>query len=264
MRVTRASLDAKLGASMSSVTKMYGSKFAISNLSLDFARNQVSCLLGRNGAGKSTLIKLLTGQTVQTTGQVLLAGEHNVGVCWQDNILIPKLTAREHLELYAQLKLDASAKASTGQDSSMEHVTAEQEVRRTLKSLNFGKHEDYFAYQLSGGYRRRLCVAIAFIGSPSVVILDEPCNGVDAKARKDIWQLIERLRQGRAVIFATHFLDEARYLSDALFVMRQVRRYFNLPLSLPYSLSLFSAHRAALWRSTVATRCSVSAPRTTA
>lgn len=236
--MTRASLDAKLGASMSSVTKMYGSKFAISNLSLDFARNQVSCLLGRNGAGKSTLIKLLTGQTVQTTGQVLLAGEHNVGVCWQDNILIPKLTAREHLELYAQLKLDASAKASTGQDgSNMEHVTAEQEVRRTLKSLNFGKHEDYFAYQLSGGYRRRLCVAIAFIGSPSVVILDEPCNGVDAKARKDIWQLIEQLRQGRAVIFATHFLDEARYLSDALFVMRQVRRYFNLPLSLLYPLS---------------------------
>lgn len=237
MRVTRASLDAKLGASMSSVTKMYGSKFAISNLSLDFARNQVSCLLGRNGAGKSTLIKLLTGQTVQTTGQVLLAGEHNVGVCWQDNILIPKLTAREHLELYAQLKLDASAK---GQDGSMEHVTAEQEVRRTLKSLNFGKHEDYFAYQLSGGYRRRLCVAIAFIGSPSVVILDEPCNGVDAKARKDIWQLIEQLRQGRAVIFATHFLDEAKYLSDALFVMRQVRRFTSMLFSNSLSLSLCS------------------------
>lgn len=235
MRVTRASLDAKLGASMSSVTKMYGSKFAISNLSLDFARNQVSCLLGRNGAGKSTLIKLLTGQTVQTTGQVLLAGEHNVGVCWQDNILIPKLTAREHLELYAQLKLDASAK---GQDGSMEHVTAEQEVRRTLKSLNFGKHEDYFAYQLSGGYRRRLCVAIAFIGSPSVVILDEPCNGVDAKARKDIWQLIEQLRQGRAVIFATHFLDEAKYLSDALFVMRQVRRYTSMLFSNSHSFFL--------------------------
>lgn len=227
MRVTRAHLDAKLGASLSSVTKMYGSKFAISNLSVDFARNQVSCLLGRNGAGKSTLIKLLTGQTVQTTGQVLLAGEHNVGVCWQDNILIPNLTAREHLELYAQLKLDATASSAAGQQQQQqqdgnEHVTAVQEVRRTLKSLNFGKHEDYYANQLSGGYRRRLCVAIAFIGSPSVVILDEPCNGVDAKARKDIWLLIEQLRQGRAVIFATHFLDEARYLSDALFVMRQV------------------------------------------
>ncbi|XP_034475484.1 phospholipid-transporting ATPase ABCA1 [Drosophila innubila] len=217
VRVSRAQLDAKLGASLSSVTKMYGSKYAVSNLSLDFARNQVSCLLGRNGAGKSTLIKLLTGQTVQTTGQVLIAGEH-VGVCWQDNILIPKLTAREHLELYAQLKLEAAS-----QDGGEQLVTADQEVRRTLKSLNFGKYENYFAYQLSGGYQRRLCVAIAFIASPSVVILDEPCNGVDAKARKDIWQLIEQLQQGRAVIFATHFLDEAMYLSDALFIMRNGR-----------------------------------------
>lgn len=264
VRVTRAHLDAKLGASLSSVTKMYGSKFAISNLSLDFARNQVSCLLGRNGAGKSTLIKLLTGQTVQTSGQVLLAGEHNVGVCWQDNILIPKLTAREHLELYAQLKLDATASSAAGQqmkpDGNMELVTAEQEVRRTLKSLNFGKHEDYYAYQLSGGYRRRLCVAIAFIGSPSVVILDEPCNGVDAKARKDIWLLIEQLRQGRAVIFATHFLDEAKYLSDALFVMRQVSG--GIPdlvrcFQCFYSSLVSPSARVALWRNTVATRCNV-------
>jgi len=200
---------------------MYANKYAVSNLSLDFARNQVSCLLGRNGAGKSTLIKLLTGQTVQTTGQVLLSGEHNVGVCWQDNILIPRLTAREHLELYAKLKLEAGI-----QDKEEHQATADQEVRRTLKSLNFGKYENYFAYQLSGGYKRRLCVAIAFIASPSVVILDEPCNGVDAKARKDIWQLIEQLQQGRAVIFATHFLDEAKYLSDALFIMRNVRLYF--------------------------------------
>ncbi|XP_033150502.1 phospholipid-transporting ATPase ABCA1 [Drosophila busckii] len=212
VRVTRAPLDAKLGATLSSVSKVYGNKYALSNLSLDFARNQVSCLLGRNGAGKSTLIKLLTGQTVQTTGQVLLAGEHNAGVCWQDNILIPRLTAREHLELYAQLKLGGAQAAQ-----------AQLEVRNTLQSLNFGRHEHYYAHQLSGGYKRRLCVAIAFIASPSVVILDEPCNGVDAKARKDIWQLIEQLRQGRAVIFATHFLDEAKYLSDALFILRHGR-----------------------------------------
>lgn len=102
----------------------------------------------------------------------------------------------------------------------MEEIRSE--VAQTLQSLNFGKHESYPSWQLSGGYRRRLCVAIAFIASPSVVILDEPCNGVDAKARKDIWQLIERLRQGRAVIFATHFMDEAKYLSDSLVIMRNV------------------------------------------
>ncbi|KAH8272412.1 hypothetical protein KR026_006078 [Drosophila bipectinata] len=214
VKVTRSQLDDKLGASLSNVTKLYGSKCAVSNLTMDFARNQVSCLLGRNGAGKSTLIKLLTGQIRQDTGRVLLAGEHQVGVCWQDNILIPTLTAREHLQLYAQIKMP---RGETGKDE------IRAEVARTLQSLNFGQHESFAASQLSGGYRRRLCVAIAFIASPNVVILDEPCNGVDAKARKDIWQLIERLRQGRAVIFATHFLDEAKYLSDFLVIMRNGR-----------------------------------------
>ncbi|KAH8238507.1 hypothetical protein KR032_007769 [Drosophila birchii] len=214
VKVSRSQLDDKLGASMANVTKLYGSKCALSNLTLDFPRNQVSCLLGRNGAGKSTLIKLLTGQIRQSSGKVLLAGEHQVGVCWQDNILIPTLTAREHLQLYAQIKMSAERMESAG----AEEIRAE--VARTLQSLNFGKHESYAAWQLSGGYQRRLCVAIAFIASPSVVILDEPCNGVDAKARKDIWQLIESLRQGRAVIFATHFLDEAKYLSDSLVIMR--------------------------------------------
>ncbi|KAH8288118.1 hypothetical protein KR054_001076 [Drosophila jambulina] len=214
VKVTRSQLDDKLGASMANVSKLYGSKCAVSNLTLDFPRNQVSCLLGRNGAGKSTLIKLLTGQIRQSSGKVLLAGEHQVGVCWQDNILIPTLTAREHLQLYAQIKMSGESEESAGAEE------IRSEVARTLQSLNFGKHESYAAWQLSGGYQRRLCVAIAFIASPSVVILDEPCNGVDAKARKDIWQLIERLRQGRAVIFATHFLDEAKYLSDSLVIMR--------------------------------------------
>ncbi|XP_017085754.1 ATP-binding cassette sub-family A member 12 isoform X1 [Drosophila eugracilis] len=215
VKVSRSQLDDKLGASLVNVTKLYGSKCAVSNLSLDFARNQVSCLLGRNGAGKSTVIKLLTGQIRQSSGKVLLAGEHQVGVCWQDNILIPTLTAREHLQLYAQIKMPP------GESGGAEEIRSE--VARTLQSLNFGQHESYPSWQLSGGYRRRLCVAIAFIASPSVVILDEPCNGVDAKARKDIWQLIERLRQGRAVIFATHFLDEAKYLSDSLVIMRNGR-----------------------------------------
>ncbi|KAH8273384.1 hypothetical protein KR018_006518 [Drosophila ironensis] len=215
VKVARSHMDDKLGASLVNVTKLYGSKCALSNLTMDFARNQVSCLLGRNGAGKSTLIKLLTGQIRQDSGRVELAGEHQVGVCWQDNILIPTLTAREHLRLYAQIKMPR-----TSGDQSKE---IRAEVASTLQSLNFGKHESYAAWQLSGGYRRRLCVAIAFIASPNVVILDEPCNGVDAKARKDIWQLIERLRQGRAVIFATHFLDEAKYLSDSLVIMRNGR-----------------------------------------
>lgn len=178
---------------------------------------------------------MLTGQVVQTTGRVILSQAmtsstdyDKIGVCSQDNILIPNLTAREHLELYAKIKLKRNY---------------EMEVEKTLKNLNFGRYESYQASQLSGGYQRRLCVAIAFIGnqhfielrlneeinfvyylkgSPNVVILDEPCNGVDNRARKGIWDLIEKLRKGRAVIFATHFLDEAEHLSDVIVIMKNV------------------------------------------
>lgn len=99
---------------------------------------------------------MLTGQVVQSTGRVILSQAmtsdeeyDKVGVCSQDNILIPNLTAREHLELYASIKLKHNYNS---------------EVDKTLKSLKFGKYENYQAYQLSGGYQRRLCVALAFIG----------------------------------------------------------------------------------------------------
>ncbi|XP_059222779.1 ATP-binding cassette sub-family A member 13 [Stomoxys calcitrans] len=213
VEVQREELDTSVGATLTNVTKVYNeTKYAVTDISLSFPRDKVTCLLGRNGAGKSTIIKMLTGQVVQSTGRVILSQAMSsgkeydkVGVCSQDNILIPNLTAREHLELYAKIKLKRNY---------------ESEVQKTLKDLNFGKHENYQASQLSGGYKRRLCVAISFIASPNVVILDEPCNGVDNKARKDIWDLIERLRKGRAVIFATHFLDEAEYLSDVIVIMK--------------------------------------------
>ncbi|XP_039958273.1 ATP-binding cassette sub-family A member 13 [Bactrocera tryoni] len=212
IEVQRDDLDASVGATLTNVSKLYGEQVAVSDVNLSLSRDKITCLLGRNGAGKSTIIKMLTGQVVQSTGRVILSqamtssDEYDkVGVCSQDNILIPNLTAREHLELYASIKLKHNYNS---------------EVDKTLKSLKFGKYENYQAYQLSGGYQRRLCVALAFIGSPNVVILDEPCNGVDSKARKDIWELIQRLRKGRAVVFATHFLDEAEFLSDLMVIMK--------------------------------------------
>lgn len=212
IEVQREDLDSSVGATMTNVSKLYDEQIAVSDVNLSLPRDKITCLLGRNGAGKSTIIKMLTGQVVQSTGRVILSQAmtsndefDKVGVCSQDNILIPNLTAREHLELYASIKLKHNYNS---------------EVDKTLKSLKFGKYENYQASQLSGGYQRRLCVALAFIGSPNVVILDEPCNGVDSKARKDIWELIQRLRMGRAVVFATHFLDEAEFLSDVVVIMK--------------------------------------------
>lgn len=88
-----------------------------------------------------------------------------------------------------------------------------------MNELHLEKYQNYRVQELSGGFKRRLSVAMAFLGSPNLVILDEPCSGVDQRARKNIWELIETLKKGRAVILATHYLDEAEHLSDNIVIM---------------------------------------------
>lgn len=214
--VNRTKLDKSIGAELLNVDVIYeNNKKALDNVSITFKRDEVTCLLGRNGAGKSTIIKLLTGQILPVVGDVhlpldydLISGLRNnaerVGLCSQNDILIPNLTAKEHLQLYARIKLTKGF---------------ETEVQRTLDNLKMGKYKHYRASELSGGFKRRLCIAIAFLGSPNLVILDEPCSSVDTKARKYIWELIQTLRKDRAVILATHHLDEAESLSDKVVVL---------------------------------------------
>lgn len=233
-------MDSSIGALMRNVSKTFGeTKAAVNNVSIVFRRDIITCLLGRNGAGKSTIIKLLTGQIKKTSGEIYLPqnldrisgneSKERVGLCPQNNVLIPNLTAKEHLELYASIKI---------------HDRYSAGLKETMKSLDFGKHADFKCDNLSGGFKRRLNIAIAFIGkfryeifvvviknvrmifvgSPNLVILDEPCSGVDSKAREKIWQLISDLRKGRAVILATHYLDEAEHLSDNVLILDNVRR----------------------------------------
>lgn len=213
----------ELGAKISKVTKIYEgcdpNKPAVDNVSIDFKKDEILCLLGRNGAGKSTIIKMLTGQLLPNFGDIhlpldydLITGFRNhqehIGLCSQNNVLIPNLTAQEHLELYARIKLRKSFS---------------KEVRRVMNNMKLGKYKHYRVCELSGGYKRRLCIAIAFLGSPNLVILDEPCSGIDTHARKTIWELIEALRKNRAVVLATHDLDEAQHLGDNIIIMKDGR-----------------------------------------
>ncbi|XP_058056343.1 glucosylceramide transporter ABCA12 [Anopheles bellator] len=215
--VKRIKLDKSIGADLRNVDVTYetGGKKVLSDVSITFRRDEVTCLLGRNGAGKSTIIKLLTGQVLPDVGDVhlpldydFISGIRNnaekIGLCPQNDVLIPNLTAKEHLQLYARIKL------TRGFDT---------EVARTLDNLKMGPYQHYRASDLSGGFKRRLCIAIAFLGSPNLVVLDEPCSSVDTKARKYIWELIQTLRRDRAVILATHHLDEAECLSDKIVVL---------------------------------------------
>uniref|UniRef100_A0A182WCU7 ABC transporter domain-containing protein n=1 Tax=Anopheles minimus TaxID=112268 RepID=A0A182WCU7_9DIPT len=215
--VKRMKLDKSIGADLRNVDVTYekGGNKVLSDVSITFRRDEVTCLLGRNGAGKSTIIKLLTGQVLPIEGDVhlpldydFISGIRNnaekIGLCPQNDVLIPNLTAKEHLQLYARIKL------TRGFDT---------EVSRTLDNLKMGPYQHYRASDLSGGFKRRLCIAIAFLGSPNLVILDEPCSSVDTKARKYIWELIQTLRKDRAVILATHHLDEAECLSDKIVML---------------------------------------------
>ncbi|XP_026675626.1 uncharacterized protein LOC108632621 isoform X2 [Ceratina calcarata] len=209
--------EKQAGVRFEGVRKVYhtdqGDVTAVDDFTLKLSEGEVTSFLGRNGAGKTTIIKMLTGMQAPTNGEICLNGiegfKPDIGVCPQDNVLIGTLTPREHLMFYAKLK------------QPKDDATVERDVNEMLTSLELGRQEHEPVYRLSGGTKRRLCVALAFLGSPKLVILDEPGAGVDPAARRRIWRLIDQHRIGRTVILSTHHLDEADMLSDTVVVMHK-------------------------------------------
>ncbi|XP_026490160.2 ATP-binding cassette sub-family A member 13 [Vanessa tameamea] len=205
----------KAGVSIINVTKIYNegsrnAKLALNNVSMELQKGQITTLLGHNGAGKTTLINILTGMQRASRGHVLLradAARARLGVCPQRDVLLEHMTAREHVALYAQLK--------AGRRS------VQPDVDGMLRVLCLGDVCDVPVARLSGGTRRRLCVALAFVAQPSLVSLDEPTSGVDPAARRDIWSMIMRLRENRTILLTTHHLDEAELLSDQIIIMHK-------------------------------------------
>jgi ABC-type multidrug transport system ATPase subunit len=219
-KICRKKLDKQCAAVIKNVTKIYDgadtSKPYVKNVSMSFRRDEIFCILGRNGAGKSTIMKMLSGQIEPTDGDVFLPLNYDVisgiknpneqiGICTQNNVLIPNLTVFEHLELYANMKM--SNKIS-------------KEIRRVLQETRLDAYKNYKSSALSGGYQRRLCIAIAFLGSPDLVILDEPCNGIDLDASKSIWTMITKFKSNRAVFIATHNLEEVQFLADRIAILK--------------------------------------------
>ncbi|RLU15876.1 hypothetical protein DMN91_011632 [Ooceraea biroi] len=210
--------EKQIGVRFEGVRKVYhterGDVVAVDDFTLKLCEGEVTSLLGRNGAGKTTIIKMLTGMVAPTNGEICLNGEEDckpeIGVCPQDNVLIGTLTPREHMIFYWKLKRP--------NDSNIE---MQRHVNDMLASLELGRQEHEPVSRLSGGTRRRLCVALAFLGSPRLVILDEPGAGVDPAARRRIWRLIDQHRIGRTVLLSTHHLDEADMLSDTVVVMHK-------------------------------------------
>ena len=205
--VTLAIMTAAI--SIQGLEKRYGDLRAVDGLDLEIERGEVFALLGPNGAGKSTTVEILEGFRKRDGGTVSVLGQDpqhpnrdwrsDLGVMLQSTSERGHLTARESLLHTSRLYSDP------------------RDVDETLAAVGLTDKAKSKPQTLSGGQRRRLDVALAIIGKPKLVFLDEPTTGFDPKARRQFWSLLESLREGgTTIVLTTHYLDEAEYLADRI------------------------------------------------
>ncbi|KAI9002146.1 hypothetical protein DFJ74DRAFT_696885 [Hyaloraphidium curvatum] len=190
-----------------------GPKLAVKDITFAVEEGVIFGLLGPNGAGKTTLISILTGLYPPTDGMAKIAGYDiatdmdqvycNIGICPQHDILWDDLTIEEHLLFYARLKGVPAAEEKEVVKQSMEAVSLQDMSWRLSKGL-------------SGGEKRRLSIAIALVGKPAVVFLDEPTTGLDPEVRRLIWSIINEARTGKTIILTTHSMEEAEVLCQRI------------------------------------------------
>lgn len=195
---------------------------AVDDFSLDIYEGQITAILGHNGAGKTTLFNILTGMTAPSQGSATIFGldisdinelteiRKNTGICPQHDVVFLSLTAREHLRFFARIR-------GVPQDK------IESEVEQTLKEVYLDEKADTKASDLSGGQKRKLSIAIALIGDPKLIFLDEPTAGVDAYSRRKLWTLLKNRKEGKVILLTTHFMDEADILADRKAIMSKGR-----------------------------------------
>ena len=202
------------------LTKKYKDITAVDRLNLTIERGELFALLGVNGAGKTTTIKMLCGLARPTSGDAFLAGhsvvsetaavKRVIGVSPQETAVAPGLTALENLRLMAGVHGFSREK----QNERIDELAAAFDLGGVL-----GKR----AGRLSGGWQRRLSLAMALIGEPEILFLDEPTLGLDVIARAELWDVIRALRGRVTVILTTHYMEEAEALTDRIAVMKSGR-----------------------------------------
>lgn len=202
------------------LTKQFGSVQALSGLDLAVPAGTLYALLGVNGAGKSTAIKILTGLLPPSGGEARVLGydvvrqreavKQRISLCPQDTAVAPNLTAEENLILLAGL-------------SGANRKEAKARTEALLESLQLRTVAHRRAKTLSGGWQRRLSIAMALISHPQVLFLDEPTLGLDVLARRELWQVIRELKGQTTVVLTTHYLEEAQALADSIGILSRGR-----------------------------------------
>uniref|UniRef100_A0A7S2W446 ABC transporter domain-containing protein n=1 Tax=Mucochytrium quahogii TaxID=96639 RepID=A0A7S2W446_9STRA len=191
-------------------------KVAVKSMSIGIAKHECFGFLGINGAGKTTTMRMITGDESITSGRALINGfdvktqsreaQSSLGYCPQFDALFDLITPREHLEFYGKLKgLPADLLPAM--------------IDTKLADLGLDVHQNKMSRALSGGNKRKLSLAIATIGFPKAVLLDEPSSGVDPDARREMWTYIAALRETTSVVITTHSMEECEALSTRIGIM---------------------------------------------
>ena len=204
---------------ISGLTKEYSGVKAVDGLNLEIMEGELFALLGVNGAGKTTTIRMLTGLSEPTGGTAELFGKDIrrdidkikplVGISTQDTAVADNLTVEENLRFMAGVYFP-------GKENKKKVDTRVKEVIAT-----FGLEEvrNRKAKTLSGGWQRKLSIAMAVIGEPKILFLDEPTLGLDVLARRELWKAVEILKKSTTIILTTHYMEEAEALADRIAVM---------------------------------------------
>ena len=198
--------------SVRGLVKRYDSHQAVAGIDLEVRHGEIFAFLGPNGAGKTTTVEILEGFRRRTAGEVSVLGQDpatadgawrdRVGVVLQESEPEPGLSVRECLAMYAG------------------YYSTPRDIEETIALVGLTAKADALGTRLSGGQRRRLDFALALIGDPELIFLDEPTTGFDPSARRAAWEVVAGLRTlGKTIFLTTHYMDEAEYLADRIAVL---------------------------------------------
>ena len=196
------------------LTKKYKDKVAVNNLNLSIKKKELFALLGTNGAGKTTTIKMLSSIILPTSGEIIINDldlsknkqkiKEILNVSPQETAIAPNLTVLENLEFMAGV---------------YEIKDKKKKIEELIKLFKLESILKQKAKTLSGGWQRKVSIAISLINDPKILFLDEPTLGLDVIARKELWNIINDLKKEKTIILTTHYMEEAESLADRIGIM---------------------------------------------